>query len=149
MKYSSIIRQLLNQFTDTSFWQLTRYAQELQDYRGMLIGQWDDNASRDINGQYLNPHAEDEAVMRGLLEKKQLTIGQLCEKLDTIEQVNNQIKALSEEIHKLLIHCEEDLRKAVTNYDFSLNRKNDAEVKIPQTIALLNTANQNEFSPTY
>lgn len=149
MKYSIPIRRSLNQFTDTSFWQLTRYAQDLQDYRSVLAGQWDDNASRDINGQYLNPYAEDETAMRIVLEKKQLAIGQLCEKLDTIEQINNQIKALSEEIHKLLIHCEEDLRKAVTNYEFSLNRQNEATIKIPETIALLNTANKNEFSPNY
>lgn len=149
MKYSSPVHQLLNYFKDASFWQLSRYAQDLQDYRAMLVGQWDDNAAREINGQYLNPHAEDEAAMRALLEKKQMAVQQLCDKLDDIERVNNQIKALSEEIQKLLIGCEEDLRKSVTNYDFSLNKRNEAETRMPQTIALLKTANQNEFAPAY
>jgi hypothetical protein len=149
MKYSSFIYQHLNQYTDSSLWQLNRYSQDFQDHRNAVVGQWDDSASAEINARHLNPHAEDDAAMRALLEKKNLTIQQLCGKLNEIEEINEQIKVHSREIHGLLIHCDDDLRKAATNFNFSVNKKNSGELKIPQTIALLNQANQNEFSPSY
>ncbi|KAA2239215.1 hypothetical protein F0L74_23705 [Chitinophaga agrisoli] len=149
MKYASCIYRVLNHFTDNSCWHLNRSAQDFQDYRNSLTAQWDDTAAADINARFLGPHAEDEARMRGFLERKNVAIQQLCEKLNEVERVNDQIRSLSEKIQQALVACEEDLRRSVTNYDFSHNRKNDAEARIPQTIVLLNTANQNEFSPTY
>lgn len=149
MKYSSSIYQLLNTFRDNTFWNLNHYAHELQAYRSDVSGQWDDSASTTINNQYLHPHAEDEAGMRNLLERKHVVVQHLCNKLDEIEKLNEQVKVLSEEIQKLTLDCAEDLRKSVTNYDFAINKRMEAENRIPQTITLLNTANQGEFSPTY
>jgi hypothetical protein len=149
MKYSSSINSLLNYFKDTSFWRLNQYSNELRNYRQDLSGQWDDNAASEIQHQYLNPHDEDETAMRGWLEKQYQTIEQLSLNLDKVEIVNNNILSISEEIRTLTSDSAEDLRKAVTNFDFSSNRKNDAETKIPIIISLLSSANQGECTASY
>jgi hypothetical protein len=149
MKYSSSINSLLNYFKDTSFWQLNQYSNELKNYRQDLSGQWDDNAASEIQHQYLNPHEEDEIAMRGWFEKQYQTIQQLTLNLDQVETVNINILSISEEIRILTSDSEEDLRKAVTNFDFSSNRKNDAETKIPTITSLLSSANQGEYTVSY
>lgn len=147
MKYSSFIYQHLNRYIENGLWQLNRYAQDFQEHRTTIAGQWDDQAAAEINARHLNPHAEDDANMRAQLEEKNLALQQLCEKLNLVEHGNEQVKMLSREIQRILVHCDDDLRKAETNYGFSFSEKNKGERNIPDTISLLNQANQNEYFP--
>lgn len=149
MKYSSSINGLLNYFKDTSFWQLNQYSNELKNYRQDISGQWDDNAASEIQHQYLNPHEEDETEMQGWLEKQHQTIQKLSLNLDQVESINENILSISEEIRILNSESEEDLRKAITNFDFCANKKNDADTKVAKIISQLNSANQGEYSVSY
>lgn len=149
MKYSGSINGMLNYFGDTSFWQLRQFSNDLKNYRQDLAGQWDDNAASDIRHQYLNPHEEDETEMRSWLEKQQSSIQQLTVKLDEVEVINNNILALSEEINRLISTCEEDLRKAVINFDFASNRNNSAESEIHIVTRLISSANRGEHTVSF
>lgn len=112
----------LNQF-EQNVWYFKQYSRILQEYRDEIAIGWDDNASKEINGQYLHPHKDDtERVLINFNDQLE-KLFEMNTYLNFISSDLNNTYRLSQEIQKLIRNCKYDILKSLTTLEISIEKK--------------------------
>lgn len=136
--YSEI--NLLNSLDD-AIWSITQELRVLQDLRRDIRVVWEDEAAREINSRYLNPHEVDALSMRDELQEQAELLQQADQKLDAAKEFSRQADNLSIAVAERNQFARQDLDNAYSSYDVFLQYNADARSKLPAVQQLINKAN--------
>src|SRR5688572_5389709 len=85
--YSEI--ELLNSLDD-AIWSLTQASRVLQELRRDISVVWEDEAAREINSRYLNPHETDALSIRDEIQEQAELLKQADQKLHGAKEFRQQ-----------------------------------------------------------
>lgn len=127
---------------EETLWYMEQRSRSLKDYRKDRQRQWDDQASRDINRRYLNPHEEDTQQMLQLLKQQQTLLKQADRQIESARDCRVKIEKLSEEIERLLQFTQQDIQRTYSDYYVYLDNHLEAKSLLPKIRKLIHQANQ-------
>jgi hypothetical protein len=126
----------INQF-EQNFWYFNQYSRVLQEYRDEIALCWNDSASQEINGRYLNPHREDSEKIQNNLKDQFAKLTEMNKHLSLISSDLDKTHKLSQEIEMLTKHCKEDIKKSLTTLEVSKEKKSFSRKLIRICLKLL------------
>lgn len=118
-------------------WYVEYHFKDFQNYRDQLNPSWEDSASRDINGRYLEPNKEDS---EDFLEETKGQIQSLKAVAENVAKVSScipEVNKLSEEIGNLKLLVEDDLHRAAGDHEISRNNLEQSKIFLSQVDILL------------
>ena len=127
---------------EETLWYMEQQSRSLKDYRKNKQRQWDDQAARDINRRYLNPHEEDTQQMLQLLKQQQTLLKQADSQIESARDCRVKIEKLSEEIERLLQSTQQDIQRTYSDYHVYLDNHLEAKSLLPKIRELIHQANQ-------
>ena len=136
--YSEI--DLLNGLDD-AIWSIAQELRVLQDLRRDISVVWEDEAAREINSRYLNPHETDALSMRAELQEQSELLKQAEHKLQAARKFRQQADNLSKIVAERSQFARQDLDNAYSSYDVFVQYNADARSKLPTIQQLINRAN--------
>jgi hypothetical protein len=131
---------LLNSLDD-AIWSLTQASRVLQELRGDISVVWEDEAAREINSRYLNPHEVDALSMRDEMQGQAELLKQADNKLHAAKEFRQQADNLSKTVAERSQFARQDLDNAYSSYDVFVQYNADARSKLPTIQQLINRAN--------
>jgi hypothetical protein len=87
---------------------------------------WDDNASKELNIRFFNPHAEDSENSLFLFQEQINCLREMDAHLTAIELHLTKINAISREIESLLDHANTDIKKSYYSLNEAIENKHEA-----------------------
>ena len=124
-----------------NLWHLMQQSRSLQDFRKEIRLSWDDQASKEINKRYLDPHEEENNYLLDKLRKLSENVALNEKKYKSISNIIREAGALSVELSKLLQNVQEDIQIAYTHHDQSLEDIEVSKKRIKDTAELIDKAN--------
>lgn len=126
---------------EESIWSLAQQSRCLQEMRMDIRGFWNDEAARDLNGRYLDPHEIDSQQMLSALEQQKNAIEQAGVKLETAQTYQRQADECAMVVMDKLKFVEQDVTSAFSVYDLYVKYDSDARSKLPRVYELIYNAN--------
>ncbi len=130
----------LEQMAET-LWYLQQRSRTLQEYRLDNHRRWDDEASKELNSRYFNPHEEDSQQILRSLQQQHTTLKHAHTRLVLAANLALEANKLSAEISHLLDITRQELQKSYRNYDVYLENHAVAKALLPNIHALISQAN--------
>ena len=130
----------LNSFDDV-LWSVTQQSRVLQDLRRDIRIVWEDEAAREINSRYLNPHEADDLSMREEMKEQSELLKQAGHKVTAANEFGRQVEDLSKTVAERSQFARQDLDNAYSSYDVFVQYNADARSKFPTIRQLINRAN--------
>jgi len=125
---------------EQSIWYFSQHSRILQEYRDEIAPGWEDSASQDINGRYLNPHREDTEKTQDHLKDHYAKLVEMTKQLEIISSNMDAAYKLSQEVETLVLHCKEDVKKSLSSLGVSKEKKVIAQSSLSTAIDSLNRA---------
>lgn len=126
---------------EETLWPLSQQSRSLQDLRRDISHVWNDEAAREINSRYLNPHEGDNSRMQTALNKQKELLEQASQKLESTKEFAQQIEECAAVVTEKLRFVEQDMDNAYSNYDLYVQYNSDARSKFPLVQELISHAN--------
>lgn len=126
---------------EESIWSLSQQSRALQELRKDKRGIWNDQAARDINSRYLDPHEIDSQQMLAALEQQKNALDQADSKLDAAQTYARQADECATVVMDKLKFVEQDITNAFSIYDLYVKYDSDARSKFPRVYELISRAN--------
>lgn len=126
---------------EEALWSLSQQERALQDLRRDICHVWNDEAAREINSRYLNPHESDVSRMQTALNKQKELLEQASQKLESTRELAQRIEECAVVIAEKLRFVEQDMDNAYSNYDLYVQYNSDARSKFPLVQELISHAN--------
>lgn len=142
--------RLISDFAEER-WRAKQISRELQEYRNDLHLQWNDEASRELNGRYLNPHEDESNEMFQALQEQIVVLNQICQLLESIYKKSIEVNQLSLEISIILLDAINEINRAYSHYDVYKNNYSIAKSILPKIYDSIDNANcmeKNRVHPT-
>ncbi|HKY43771.1 MAG TPA: hypothetical protein VJM50_11830 [Pyrinomonadaceae bacterium] len=136
--YSEI--DLLNSLDD-AIWSLTQASRVLQELRRDISVVWEDEAAREINSRYLNPHEVDALSMRDEIQEQVELLKQADQKLHAAKEFRQEADNHAKTVVERNQFARQDLDNAYSSYDVFVQYNADARAKLPAIHQLINRAN--------
>jgi hypothetical protein len=136
--YSEI--ELLNSLDD-AIWSLTQASRVLQELRRDISVVWEDEAAREINSRYLNPHETDALSIRDEIREQAELLKQADQKLHAAKEFRQQADHHAKTVAERSQFARQDLDNAYSSYDVFVQYNSDACAKLPAIQQLINRAN--------
>jgi len=130
----------LNSFDD-SLWSVTQQSRVLQDLRRDIRIVWEDEAAREINSRYRNPHEADDLSMKEELKEQVELLKQAGHKVTAANEFARQVEEFSKTVAERGQFARQDLDNAYSSYDVFVQYNADARAKFPTIRQLINRAN--------
>ena|SRR5690242_18830524 len=130
----------LNSFDD-SLWSVTQQSRVLQDLRRDIRIVWEDEAVREINSRYLNPHEADDLSMKEELKEQVELLKQAGHKVTAANEFARQVEEFSKTVAERGQFARQDLDNAYSSYDVFVQYNADARAKFPTIRQLISRAN--------
>jgi len=130
----------INQF-DQNLWYFNQYSRVLQEYRDEIAIGWDDSASQEINGRYLNPHRDDSEKVQNNLKDQFAKLAEMNKLLSFISSDMDRTHKLSQEIEMLIKYCKKDIKKSFITLEVSKEKKLDSRTTLASARQLMCEAN--------
>ena len=122
-------------------WSMTQESRTLQDLRKDIRGIWQDEAARELNGRYLDPHeTEDQQMLAGLNRQKD-ALDQSRVELASAENSARQVEEYGTFVDEGLKSIEQKLQNLYENYETYARYHPQAHSKLPEIKKLLDLAN--------
>ena len=122
-------------------WSMTQESRTLQDLRKDIRGIWQDEAARELNGRYLDPHeTEDQQMLAGLNRQKD-ALDQSRVELASAENSARQVEEYGTFVDEGLKSIEQKLQNLYENYETYTRYHPQARSKLPEIKKLLDLAN--------
>jgi len=122
-------------------WSLSQQSRGLQNVRKDIGHVWDDEASREINSRYLNPHEQDDGRMQTAMNEQRELLNQAGRKLESTKELARQIEECAAMVAEKLRFAEHDMDNAYSNYDLYVQYNAEARSKFPLVQELISHAN--------
>lgn len=126
---------------EESLWSLRQQSRVLEELRKEMRSIWNDEAARDINGRYLDPHEIDSQQMIAAMNHQKATLERSGSKLESAQAEGVKADQCAVAITDMLNFMEQDLNNGFSNYDMFLNKNSDARSKLPQIYDFIRHAN--------
>jgi hypothetical protein len=126
---------------EEALWSMSQRSRALQDLRKDISHVWDDDAARDINGRYLDPHDFEDRRMRTGLTEQQGLLEQSATTLESATDLALQIDECSAIATEKLRFAEQDMDNSYSAYDLYVHYNSEARSKFPLVRELVNHAN--------
>lgn len=94
---------------DDELWYLQKQSQRLQEFRREIQAKWADEAARELNLRFLNPHETDSASLVGNLIQQDAGLSKAATKLNAAQALSLEIEKLSATVIKQLDYCKQDI----------------------------------------
>jgi uncharacterized membrane protein YgaE (UPF0421/DUF939 family) len=133
-------KKLLSNFSD-DIWRMSQISRELQEYRKAIQFQWDDEASRELNTRYSNPHEEDDKKMMEMLHAQEKKLDRLNTHLISLYEILIKLNLLSSEVERLLGKVKNEMNRAYANYDVYKENHSMSKSQLPKVYDLIAKAN--------
>ncbi len=122
-------------------WSMTQESRTLQDLRKDIRGIWQDEAARELNSRYLDPHeTEDQQVLAGLNRQKD-ALDHAMAKLASAENAVRQTEEYGTSVAEGLKSTEQESQSAYENYNTNARYNSEARSKFPEVKRLIDQAN--------
>jgi hypothetical protein len=126
----------LAQMAET-LWYLQQRSRILQEYRLDNHRRWDDEAARELNSRYFNPHEEDSEQILQSLKQQHATLNDAHARLILAANLALEANKLSAEISQLLDITQQELQKSYIDYDVYRENHAAATTLLPGIRALI------------
>ena len=126
---------------EETLWSMSQRSRMLQDLRKDIRPVWDDEAAREINSRYLNPHETDNVRMAEALNEQNEHLKAAEQHLELANGLELQIAICAAEVAEKLRFAEQDLDGSYSNYDQFVHNNAEARSKFPVVQQLIAHAN--------
>ncbi|HKQ09099.1 MAG TPA: hypothetical protein VJ464_28510 [Blastocatellia bacterium] len=126
---------------EEALWSLAQQSRVLQDLRKDNRSVWNDEAAREINSRYLDPHEIDSQQMLAALGQQQNSLDLIDAKLKEAQADAQQADAYARVVIDKLKFVEQDITNAFSHYDLFVKYNSDARSKFPRVYELIHHAN--------
>lgn len=126
---------------EEALWKMAQQSRVLQELRRDIQSVWDDEAAREINNRYLDPHQYDDQQMLAALNEQKNILDQATLKLVSVHTHALRANQLAEEVTEKLRLTEQDVKNAHSSYDLYIHYNSDAQSRIPLVRRLISQAN--------
>jgi hypothetical protein len=124
-----------------TLWLMSQQSRVLQDLRKDVGRVWDDEAAREINSRFLNPHEEDDVRMRGGMSEQRSRLERVGRELEAAEVCAQQVNECAAAVAERLRFAEQDMDSAYSNFDLYVHYNAEANSKFPAVRELIRRAN--------
>src|SRR5689334_22983042 len=126
---------------EEAIWSLSQQSRVLQELRKEKRGVWNDEAAREINSRYMDPHEIDSQQMLAALERQQTVLDQADAKLEAAQADAQRADDYAAVVMDKLKFVEQDMTDAFSHYDLFVRYDSDARSKLPRVYELIQHAN--------
>lgn len=122
-------------------WRMVRQSRDLQEQRAIIHSLWNDDAARDINMRYLNPHSNDAGVMGRALQSQDESLN-VAQKHHKLARVHGQkAREFAIQVEQLLDLAKEQQSRSYAYYDRYTELSSKAARLLPKVIQTIEQAN--------
>jgi methyl-accepting chemotaxis protein len=122
-------------------WRITRQSRDLQELRMEIHAVWDDGAAREINGRYLNVHAEESEQVHRALEQQHLALQEVKAKLLEVNDLALRANELANQIEQTIQMVQQESKNAHASYEQCVENFAAARSLIPVVYKTIEEAN--------
>lgn len=126
---------------EETLWLMSQQSRVLQDLRKDVGRVWDDEAAREVNSRYLNPHEQDDARMRGEMDEQRQLLERAGRELEAAKEFARQADECAAAVAEKLRFAEQDMDSAYSNFDLYVHYNAEANSKFPAVRELIGRAN--------
>ncbi|HBB89485.1 MAG TPA: hypothetical protein DC047_17915 [Blastocatellia bacterium] len=126
---------------EETLWFMAQRSRTLQALRKDIHHVWDDEAAREINSRYLNPHETDSDRMAIGLREQNGHLKTAEQHLELANSLELQIDECAAVVEEKLRFAEQDMDGSYSNYDQYVHYNAEARSKFPVVQQLIGRAN--------
>jgi phosphoglycolate phosphatase-like HAD superfamily hydrolase len=126
---------------EDELWYMQQQSRVLQEFRREIQGLWDDEAARELNLRFLNPHQNDDQQMLAGLVGQDNALDGAHQRLDAAQGLAVQVEKLSAETNEQLELCRQDVETCYQLYEQYREYHSGAHALFPTIEELINRAN--------
>lgn len=126
---------------EDEIWYMKQQSRVLQEFRRDVQGFWDDEAAREMNVRYLNPHEDDDKQMITGLDGQQNALQEAQVKLASASEHALRAEKLSVEMLEQLEYADQDVSIAYQFYEQYQDYHSHARSFLPEIEKLITEAN--------
>jgi len=126
---------------EDALWSINQQSRVLQNLRRDIRLVWEDEAARELNARYLNPHEIDDLSTREQMKEQVELVKQAQKQVREAEEFGRQAEDFSKTVCERTQFARQDLDSAYSNYDLYVQYNSDARSKFPVIQRLINQAN--------
>jgi hypothetical protein len=126
---------------EEALWSISQQSRVLQHLRRDIRMVWEDEAARELNGRYLNPHETDDLSMREQMKEQVELVKQAHNQVTQAEEFGRQAEDFAKSVCERAQFARQDLDNAYSHYDLYVQYNSDARSKFPVIQQLINRAN--------
>jgi hypothetical protein len=122
-------------------WLMSQQSRVLQELRKDCQVKWDDEAAREINNRYLDPHATEDEQMILALNQQETALDNLQVHLVSMETFSQQVEENAELFAEQLTTIERDINSSFKFNDTFAHYNSEAKSVFPNVQRLIDQAN--------
>lgn len=126
---------------EDELWSFTQQSRSLQDLRSDIRAVWDDEAARQLNGRFLEPHRADDDEIRRSLRDQRDTLTRMEASLGIANQACITADDRATEVREALDYVQKEITDAGRAYDLGVAYESDAKARLPMVQACIDRAN--------
>ncbi len=126
---------------EEALWSMSQRSRMLQELRQDVRHVWDDEAAREINSRYLNPHETDNLRMSRALNEQNEQLQAAERHLELAGSLELKIDECAAIVGEKLRFAEQDIDSSYSNYDQYVHYNAEARSKFPLVQQLIGRAN--------
>lgn len=126
---------------EETLWLMSQQSRVLQDLRKDVGRVWDDEAAREINSRFLNPHEEDDVRMRSEMNEQRQLLERAGRELESAREFAQQADECAAAVAEKLQFAEQDMDSAYSSFDLYVHYNAEANSKFPAVRELIHRAN--------
>src|SRR5215467_3526390 len=102
---------------EEALWSINQQSRVLQGLRRDIKMVWEDEAARELNGRYLDPHETDDLSMREQMKEQVELMKQAHNQVREAEGIGRQAEDCSKTVCERTQFARQDLNNAYSDYD--------------------------------
>jgi hypothetical protein len=122
-------------------WRLGQQSRVLQEFRANTRRVWNDQAAKDINGKYLEPHKDESSKMQKHLGEQRSALDQATAHIESAEGIGQKAAKCSTQTEQFLREAKEHTQSAYGHYEVCRRLQDDAKKRCDEVAALILEAN--------
>jgi hypothetical protein len=131
----------VNNALEETLWSMSQQSRVLRDLRKDIGRFWDDEAAREINSRFLNPHEHDDGLMLREMNEQRRLLEQAERELEAAIEFARQVDEYAAAVAEKLRFTEQDMDSAYSSFDVYVHYNSEANSKFPVVRNLINRAN--------
>ncbi len=126
---------------EETLWKFARKNRDLRELRQDIAGIWQDDAARDINSRYLNPHESDAEEVLEALQKQYTYITEAAKFRSLAREEERSAADFTDKMTRSLHATEKEMALVFSSHEETLRLHGKAQDLIPKIDQLIQSAN--------